>query len=76
LDRFGDARSDYLRGHEDTTDFWEIFVVDPSKPIGTRQLSMLRTPRGIAIADVMSANDADPGRHGPGRVALRFRNTR
>ena len=51
----GDA-IDYLRGHEElTTDFWEIFVVDPAhKPIGTCQLSwMLRTPRGIAIADVM-----------------------
>ena len=51
----GDA-IDYLRGHEElTTDFWEIFVVDPAhKPVGTCQLSwVLRTPRGIAIADVM-----------------------
>lgn len=47
---------DYLRGHEElTSDFWEIFVVDPAhKPVGTVALSwILRTPRGIAIADVM-----------------------
>ncbi|MFJ1288496.1 magnesium transporter MgtE N-terminal domain-containing protein, partial [Acinetobacter baumannii] len=32
---------DYLRRNEDlTTDFWEIFVVDPAhKPVGTCQLS-------------------------------------
>lgn len=47
---------DYLRRNEDlTTDFWEIFVVDGRHhPIGTCALSwILRTPRGIAIADVM-----------------------
>ena len=47
---------DYLRRNDDlTTDFWEIFVVDSRhKPVGTCQLSwILRTPRGIAIADVM-----------------------
>ncbi len=47
---------DYLRENQDlTTDFWEIFIVDPAhKPIGTCQLSwVLRTPRSIAIADVM-----------------------
>jgi magnesium transporter len=51
----GDA-IDYLRRNDDlTTDFWEIFVVDPAhKPVGTCQLSwILRTPRGIPIADVM-----------------------
>ncbi|MBN8808061.1 MAG: magnesium transporter [Sphingomonas sp.] len=51
----GDA-IDYLRGHDElTTDFWEIFVVDPGhKPVGTCQLSwILRTPRRVAIADVM-----------------------
>jgi magnesium transporter len=51
----GDA-IDYLRGHEElTTDFWEIFVVDAAhRPVGTCQLSwILRTPRGIAVADVM-----------------------
>ncbi len=47
---------DYLRENQDlTTDFWEVFVVDPAhKPVGTCQLSwVLRTPRSIAIADVM-----------------------
>jgi magnesium transporter len=47
---------DYLRENQDlTTDFWEIFIVDPAhKPIGTCQLSwVLRTPRSIAMADVM-----------------------
>ncbi|MFS0738350.1 magnesium transporter [Sphingomonas sp. 1P06PA] len=47
---------DYLRRNEDlTTDFWEIFVVDGRHhPVGTCALSwILRTPRGIAIADVM-----------------------
>jgi magnesium transporter len=47
---------DYLRGHDDlTTDFWEVFVVDPAhRPIGTCALSwLLRTPRSIAIGDVM-----------------------
>jgi len=47
---------DYLRHHEElTTDFWEIFVVDPGhRPVGTCQLSwILRTPRGIPLGDVM-----------------------
>ncbi|MEG3181644.1 magnesium transporter [Sphingomonas sp. LT1P40] len=47
---------DYLRGDDDlTTDFWEIFVVDPAhKPVGACALSwILRTPRNVAIADVM-----------------------
>ena len=47
---------DYLRENQDlTTDFWEVFIVDPAhKPIGTCQLSwVLRTPRSIAMADVM-----------------------
>ncbi len=47
---------DFLReSRELTTDFWEVFVVDPQhRPIGTCQLSwVLRTPRVIAIADVM-----------------------
>ena len=48
---------DYLLTNEDlTTDFWEIFVVDAAHhPVGTCKLSwVLRTPRGIAIADVMA----------------------
>lgn len=47
---------DYLLHHDElTTDFWEIFVVDPAhRPVGTCSLSwVLRTPRGIAMADVM-----------------------
>jgi magnesium transporter len=49
---------DYLRetqGDDLPTDFWEVFVVDPAhKPVGTCQLSwILRTPRHIALADVM-----------------------
>jgi magnesium transporter len=47
---------DQLREEGDlTTDFWEIFVVDPRhQPIGSCQLSwILRTPRDVAIADVM-----------------------
>ncbi|MGN6501084.1 MAG: magnesium transporter [Tsuneonella sp.] len=51
---------DYLRdggdrGAELPDDFWEIFVVDHAHhPVGTCQLSwILRTPRNIALADVM-----------------------
>jgi magnesium transporter len=47
---------DQLREDGDlTTDFWEIFVVDPRyHPVGTCQLSwILRTPRDVAITDVM-----------------------
>jgi magnesium transporter len=52
----GDVHS-YLRGQEElTTDFWEIFVVDPAhKPVGTCALSwILRTPHWVPVADVMS----------------------
>jgi len=47
---------DYLRSEEAlTTDFWEVFVVDPAhKPVGTCMLSwIMRTPRSVAVADVM-----------------------
>src|SRR3546814_18900868 len=47
---------DYLRADDAlTTDFWEVFVVDPShKPVGTCQLSwILRTPRPVPLSDVM-----------------------
>lgn len=53
--RVGDVL-DFLRGEEElTTDFWEIFVVDPAhKPVGTCALSwILRTPRSVSMADVM-----------------------
>ncbi len=67
---------DYLRGNDAlTTDFWEIFVVDPShKPIGTCELSwILRTPRGIAISDVMKREQTlIPIDMDQEEVALRF----
>ena len=47
---------DYMRENPDlTTEFWEVFVVDPAhRPVGTCQLSwILRTPRSVAIGDVM-----------------------
>jgi magnesium transporter len=67
---------DYLRDSADlTTDFWEIFVVDPGhKPIGTCQLSwILRTPREIAVADVMQREQTlIPVDMDQEEVALRF----
>jgi magnesium transporter len=67
---------DYLRGHDElTTDFWEIFVVDPAhKPIGTCALSwILRTPRSIRIADVMKREQTlIPVDMDQEEVALRF----
>lgn len=67
---------DYLRGDDHlTTDFWEIFVVDPAhKPVGTCSLSwILRTPRGIAIADVMKREQTlIPVDMDQEEVALRF----
>ena len=71
----GDA-IDYLRRDDDlTTDFWEVFVVDPAhKPVGTCALSwMLRTPRSIAIADVMKREQTlIPTDMDQEEVALRF----
>jgi magnesium transporter len=73
--RVGDVL-DYLRTHEAlTTDFWEIYVVDPAhKPIGTCKLSwILRTPRTIAIADVMQREQTlIPVDMDQEEVALRF----
>ena len=67
---------DYLRRNEDlTTDFWEIFVVDPAhRPIGTCKLSwVLRAPREIAIADVMAREQTlIPVDMDQEEVALRF----
>ena len=66
----------YLRGHEElTTDFWEVFVVDPQhKPVGTCALSwILRTPRWVPIADVMSREQTlIPVDMDQEEVALRF----
>jgi magnesium transporter len=67
---------DYLRKNEDlTTDFWEIFVVDPAhKPVGTCQLSwVLRTPRVVSMSDVMKREQTlIPVDMDQEEVALRF----
>ena len=67
---------DYLRGHDDlTTEFWEIFVVDPAhKPVGSCQLSwILRTPRDVQLADVMKRDQTlIPVDMDQEEVALRF----
>jgi magnesium transporter len=67
---------DFLRSGEDlTTDFWEVFVVDPAhRPVGTCLLSwVLRTPRRIAIADVMQREQTlIPVDMDQEEVALRF----
>jgi len=66
----------YLRGQEElTTDFWEVFVVDPAhKPIGTCALSwILRTPRWVPVADVMAREQTlIPVDMDQEEVALRF----
>lgn len=67
---------DYLRGHEElTTDFWEVFVVDPAhRPVGTCALSwILRTPPSIMMADVMKREQTlIPVDMDQEEVALRF----
>ena len=67
---------DYLRENQDlTTDFWEVFVVDPQhKPIGTCHLSwILRTPRTVAMTDVMKREQTlIPVEMDQEEVALRF----
>ncbi|MEP3226640.1 MAG: magnesium transporter [Parasphingorhabdus sp.] len=67
---------DYLREHGDlTTEFWEVYVVDPShKPVGTCQLSwILRVPRDIAVADIMKREQTlIPVDMDQEEVALRF----
>jgi magnesium transporter len=67
---------DYLRDNPDlTTEFWEIFIVDPQhRPIGSCQLSwILRTPRSIALSDVMKRNQTlIPVDMDQEEVALRF----
>ena len=67
---------DYLRGQEElTTDFWEIYVVDPQmKPVGTILLAwVLRAPRGIALGDLMQREQTlIPVEMDQEEVALRF----
>ena len=67
---------DFLR-HDDalTTDFWEVYVVDPAhRPVGTCALSwILRTPRGVGIGDVMAREQTlIPVDLDQEEVALRF----
>lgn len=67
---------DYMRENADlTTEFWEVFVVDPAhRPLGTCQLSwILRTPRSVPIADVMKRDQTlIPADLDQEEVALRF----
>jgi magnesium transporter len=67
---------DFLRSDEELpTDFFEIFVVDPAhRPVGTCLLSwILRTPRRIAVADVMQREQTlIPVDMDQEEVALRF----
>jgi magnesium transporter len=67
---------DYLRAGDGlTTDFWEIYVVDERHhPVGTCMLSwILRTPRAVAIADVMQREQTlIPVDMDQEEVALRF----
>ncbi len=67
---------DFLRENQElTTEFWEIFIVDPMhRPVGTCRLSwILRTPRNIALADVMKRNQTlIPVDMDQEEVALRF----
>jgi magnesium transporter len=67
---------DYLRSHDElTTEFWEVFVVDPAHhPVGTCALSwILRTARGVPIAEVMKREQTlIPAEMDQEEVALRF----
>ncbi len=67
---------DYMREQgELTTEFWEVFIVDPAyHPIGTCALSwILRAPRHIALTDVMKRDQTlIPVTMDQEEVALRF----
>ncbi|HEV2080142.1 MAG TPA: magnesium transporter [Allosphingosinicella sp.] len=67
---------DYLRAAEHlTTDFWEVYVVDPQHhPVGTVLLSwILRTPRSFRMADLMQREQTlIPVDMDQEEVALRF----
>lgn len=67
---------DYLRAGDDlTTDFWEVFVVDPQHhPVGTCMLSwVLRARRDVAMADLMKREQTlIPVAMDQEEVALRF----
>jgi magnesium transporter len=67
---------DYLRDNQDlTTEFWEVFVVDPQhKPVGTCRLSwIMRSKRNVAVSDVMEREQTlIPVDMDQEEVALRF----
>jgi magnesium transporter len=67
---------DFLREDQDlATEFWEVFIVDHKHhPVGTCALSwILRTPRAIALADVMKRDQTlIPVTMDQEEVALRF----
>ncbi|MDR2857182.1 MAG: magnesium transporter [Novosphingobium sp.] len=67
---------DFLReGRRLATEFWEVFIVDARHhPVGTCALSwILRSPRGIALADVMKRDQTlIPVAMDQEEVALRF----
>ncbi len=67
---------DYLRDHHDlTTDFWEIFVVDPQhKPVGTCKLSwIMRSQRNVQVNELMQREQTlIPVDMDQEEVALRF----
>jgi magnesium transporter len=67
---------DYLRNNQDlTTEFWEIFVVDPAhKPVGTCRLSwILRNPRNKQVSEIMETEQTlIPVDMDQEEVALRF----
>jgi len=67
---------DYLRDNTElATEFWEVFIVDPShRPVGTCLLSwILRSPRHVALTDVMKRDQTlIPVTMDQEEVALRF----
>ena len=67
---------DYLRSNDElATDFWEVFVVDPShRPVGTCKLStILRLPRSALVEKVMQREQTlIPVDMDQEEVALRF----
>jgi len=67
---------DYLRDHQDlTTDFWEVFVVDPQhKPVGTCKLSwIMRSQRKVPVSEIMQHEQTlIPVDMDQEEVALRF----
>ncbi len=67
---------DYLRAEDHlTTDFWEVYVVDPQHhPVGTVMLSwILRTPRSFGMTDLMKREQTlIPVDMDQEEVALRF----